>query len=124
METRICSVSDCEEAHHAKGFCNRHYKKWKRGKLNSGAKLTAESRKRPRRRRTVVRCRVRGCFNSELSLGYCEIHYNRYEMLKAFSRPVNRAYLEEEVFDPLDALDEDSEHLSGQLSELISYYDR
>lgn len=124
METRVCSVSDCDEDHHAKGFCNRHYKKWKRGKLNSESKLIAESRKRPRIISSGARCRVHGCFETELKLGYCEIHYNRYEMLKAFSRQGNRLYLEEEVYDPLDVLDEDSEHLSGHLSESISYYDQ
>lgn len=30
---RVCSLSDCNRAMHAKGFCERHYRKAKRGVL-------------------------------------------------------------------------------------------
>ncbi|MBI4596366.1 MAG: hypothetical protein HY730_08330 [Candidatus Tectomicrobia bacterium] len=119
METRICSVSDCQEIHHAKGFCNRHYKKWKRGRLNLGHKKAAQSNTRTRSKKLEERCRVHGCFATGNKRGYCEIHYKRYEMLKAFSQSTSKVYLED-VLGSLEVMEEDSEHLS----ELIPYYDQ
>ncbi len=121
METRICSVSDCEEIHHAKGFCNRHYKKWKRGKLDLGQKKAAVPKDplRAKSKKFVESCRVHGCFATGDKLGYCEIHYHRYEMLRAFAQSPSKSYLED-VLEPLEIIEDDSE----QIAELIPYYDQ
>lgn len=30
---RHCTIEGCERGHHSKGYCDRHYRKFKRGKL-------------------------------------------------------------------------------------------
>lgn len=68
---RICIVEGCGQKHDAKGYCRKHYYRWKtygdplevrqiHGKYNS--------------------CTFEGCTNKHFSKGYCQKHYKRLQV--------------------------------------------
>ena len=65
---RICSVSNCERKHSAKGYCSMHYKRVKaHGHVNSTRMPPSEQ--------TI--CTVAECNKSFWAKGYCREHYHR-----------------------------------------------
>jgi hypothetical protein len=67
MAQRICSVEDCPEAVLARGWCNRHYRKW----LAYGDPLGCA----PPLPET---CEVPGCDGKRESRGRCSAHYQQW----------------------------------------------
>ena len=62
---RSCQVKACKRAYRAKGYCNTHYKKWRRGEYGKARFKT---------------CKDFECFKP-MSLnrhGYCEEHFQNY----------------------------------------------
>lgn len=69
--TADCSVTGCERAVLAKGWCSAHYQRVRR---NGGGPGRASIGPDPRPAR---RCSIGGCENKYRSLGFCEAHYMR-----------------------------------------------
>ena len=63
-ERRICKVDGCNNQHEAKGYCNKHYKKWRR----CGDPLFEKY---------VEYCTIPGCQEKHLANGHCIKHYTR-----------------------------------------------
>lgn len=68
MTNRICSIPECERIHFARGWCNRHYKKWR--KYGDPLHTLVRNQDRP--------CSVVDCPDACWSSGYCVRHYTRY----------------------------------------------
>lgn len=73
MSERICSVDDCDSAANvpgsAKGFCGKHYQRWKRygDPLGSHSPVVG-----------IAPCSVDGCTRIIKARGWCELHYDRW----------------------------------------------
>ena len=64
----ICSVDGCCDEVYAKGFCSKHYQRYRKyGTTDSYIRAPGE----------VRACSVHGCENSYSSKGYCDKHYRR-----------------------------------------------
>lgn len=59
---RLCAAQGCENQHWARGFCGKHYQRWKR----------TSSSNRPL-------CAVKGCSSPQWSRGWCSLHYRRWQ---------------------------------------------
>lgn len=72
---RACKSDGCKLKYRAKGFCRKHYKKWRRGELG-------KTRYRA--------CTQNDCFRpmSENRHGYCEEHYIQRYVKKIAPAPV------------------------------------
>lgn len=68
---RRCVVADCDSPHEAKGYCRKHYRRWKAYGDPNGKYV----------RQVIVKseCKVLDCAAKEHSGGYCYRHYmNNY----------------------------------------------
>ncbi|MFH1829793.1 MAG: hypothetical protein ABH871_03330 [Pseudomonadota bacterium] len=65
---KSCKQEGCKRPYKAKGFCNVHYKKWRRGELD-----------KPGRYRT---CAEESCHKPTHKKGYCEQHYSAWSASK------------------------------------------
>ena len=72
--TKTCSVQGCKRAYRAKGLCFFHYKKWRRGEVES----------RPSR---YVTCSKPECKKKVVAHGLCQEHYDAWKK----SRKKNQA---------------------------------
>lgn len=75
MAERTCSIDDCESKHYGRGWCHRHYQRWRKW----GDPLTVvEQNPRPEQ------CEVDGCVKaanvSGSSHGYCPAHTRRFRL--------------------------------------------
>src|SRR5271167_4234159 len=78
---RICSVENCGQPFYAKGFCERHWKHWrKHGDPLAGRFEDLEKR---------GSCSAPGCGKPVRALGLCVQHYTR--MHKTGSLDIDRA---------------------------------
>lgn len=68
MGNRICSVSGCEKSHLARGYCDKHYRRWRLYGDPLG--------QAPRHSDT---CSVEGCIRPYLARGFCSKHYKRWQ---------------------------------------------
>ena len=55
-----CKAEKCDKEVVAKGYCDRHYGQWRKGKL-------------PKPRHTI--CHAEGCHKARYRRGYCEEHF-------------------------------------------------
>lgn len=62
---KSCKVSSCKREYRAKGYCNTHYKKWKKGAFGLARYKTCGD----------LDCRKPMVVNRH---GYCEDHYQNY----------------------------------------------
>lgn len=69
MVTRLgpCLVEDCSNPRFTKGYCSKHYSRWK--KYGDPLKIV-----KPRRDPV---CTVEGCERPHESMGFCSLHYQR-----------------------------------------------
>lgn len=58
-----CSVEGCKRAYRAKGYCNVHFNKWRRGELA----------KKPR----YKICGEENCHKPMVAWGLCQTHYDK-----------------------------------------------
>lgn len=63
-----CSVEGCKRPYRAKGYCNIHFRKWRRGELAN----------KPR----YATCHEEGCHKQLFRLGRCENHYKAWVLSK------------------------------------------
>lgn len=69
---RLCVVEGCEGLHCARGWCNKHYRRWK----NTGSV------------EDVVRiCEVPDCGSVHLARGWCKVHYYRWKRTGSVDLP-------------------------------------
>ncbi|MFH1874536.1 MAG: hypothetical protein ABH859_05050 [Pseudomonadota bacterium] len=64
MEGKNCQMQGCKRPYRAKGYCNVHYKKWRRGELEA----------KPR----YKTCGEENCRKPLHKKGYCEQHYSAW----------------------------------------------
>jgi len=64
MEEKRCKIEGCKRPYRAKGYCNVHYRKWRRGELD----------KRP----YYKTCGEEGCRAPMFRRGMCEKHYEAW----------------------------------------------
>ncbi len=60
---KICKVKGCNLPYRSKGYCEKHYQAWRKGKLGK-SKVVG-----------VKVCKVKGCRNKHHAKGYCWNHY-------------------------------------------------
>lgn len=65
MTERICSIDGCDNPHDARGFCGKHYQRWKKhGTTDDPTKNEI--------------CSMDGCSNKYYGRGWCKIHWKRW----------------------------------------------
>lgn len=64
--TRVCSIDGCDTAVKARGWCDKHYLRWRR----TG---------NPEHVRTIGSCSIDGCNGDLRSSGLCNKHYLRWK---------------------------------------------
>lgn len=66
MKVFLCTFPDCMKTRVARGWCEAHYRRWRRYGTPQGGRL----------RRTG--CAVEGCRSAHSAKGYCVVHYARW----------------------------------------------
>lgn len=61
---KLCSIEGCNEVHHAKGFCNQHYRSFHRH--GDPFKISRNKNRS---------CQIEGCKEPYRAKGYCKKHY-------------------------------------------------
>ena len=79
MSHRTCAIDNCANPHKAKGWCNKHYLRWRK----TGDPFTHD---RP------DTCTVDGCDNPWRGRGMCTTHLERERRGAEVAAPVNRPY--------------------------------
>lgn len=74
---QICSVNYCESKHYAKGFCKRHYDRYR--KYGDPLKISDRFKKK--------KCKVPGCDNKYHAYDLCGMHYARYKAHGSYELP-------------------------------------
>lgn len=69
----VCSVEGCERTVHSRGWCQKHYLKWRKY-----GDPTAGLERDERNRNAGQECRIGDCENPAISRGWCQKHYNRF----------------------------------------------
>lgn len=77
---RACSVVECEVASNAKGYCGKHYARWRK----HGDPLAPK--RVPQR---MLRCSIDGCGNKRAARGWCNNHWKAW---KAYGDPTIRKH--------------------------------
>lgn len=62
-EQATCKAADCDKAVRAKGYCDRHYRLWRKGKMG-----------KPRHRS----CNEAGCGKAPQRRGLCPEHFGKH----------------------------------------------
>lgn len=71
MTPKRCSIGGCENPVFQRGWCNRHYKRWKRhDDPLAGAAF--------RKRNPVSSCKSLGCTMPAVARGFCHKHWQRW----------------------------------------------
>jgi len=75
MTDRTCSIDGCDSKRVARGWCDKHYRRWK----NSGDPLVLPPRRLPPQNSPrTIGCKVDGCDRKHQGKGYCGRHYTRH----------------------------------------------
>lgn len=77
---RICTVEGCERQHAARGWCQKHYARWRKhgDPLAVGVPY----------RRAARTCFIMGCEAKATRRGMCDTHYRRYRKHGSTDDPV------------------------------------
>lgn len=67
---KVCSIDGCDGVHYGRGWCRRHYQRWRR---NGDPLATVRLA-----RGEVVVCRVDGCDGEHRARGWCVEHYSKW----------------------------------------------
>lgn len=74
MTERTCSVEGCERGRFGRGYCNAHYKRWRK----TGEAGTAEVRPQAATRTVAAtKCSIPTCTDRAHGHGLCSKHYQR-----------------------------------------------
>ena len=75
MGQRICFVDDCDNLARARGWCDKHYKRWRR----HGDPVDLPPRKLPPQcQPRTIGCSVDGCDDKHSGRGFCKKHHARF----------------------------------------------
>lgn len=85
---RRCTVAGCDDPHHAKDLCNKHYYKFRL----YGNPLSSA------RRVQTAQCIAKGCINKPKALDLCKRHYEQKREKKRLPR--DRRALPQPIKDP------------------------
>lgn len=66
--TRTCSIDGCARTFRARGYCETHYRRWRRTGNPGGPELTSAK---------VKQCSANACTRTHYGRGYCFAHYQR-----------------------------------------------
>ena len=69
MTDYTCSVEECATPRRAKGFCDTHYRRWKKYGDPSGFAPKPE----------IATCAIDGCERTHYAKGWCARHYGRWQ---------------------------------------------
>lgn len=79
VSRRQCAVAGCERAYYCRGYCEVHYRRWKR---NGSTELLERPPHTPKP------CSVDGCGRPVLARGKCSNHYKQWwEQARGHTRP-------------------------------------
>lgn len=92
---RSCSVDGCERSVTARGWCDAHYRRWRRHGDPLGGRTSPRIRS----------CEIEGCERSHYARGWCHLHYGRW--LTQGSPEPHRPTLEERFWAKVDQRDPD-----------------
>ncbi len=67
VEAKKCKIKDCKRPYRAKGYCNVHYKSWRKGEYGKKRYKT---------------CSTEGCRKPMVKKGMCEQHYGAWSASK------------------------------------------
>jgi hypothetical protein len=67
-EGKRCSIEGCKRPYRAKGYCNVHFRKWRRGELDAKPRYKI--------------CKEEKCKKPMFKKGYCEQHYGAWSASK------------------------------------------
>lgn len=67
MTDRICSIESCGRKHYAKGWCNLHWKRWRK---HGDPSTVSEVARQP--------CSVVDCDRLAVARGWCDMHWRRW----------------------------------------------
>ncbi len=83
MKKRYCDVPDCNEIHHARGWCVAHYARWRIGDVEADIPIGPPGR-RPGKWAGQITCTKPGCDGKHIARGMCWRHYqaDRRERLR------------------------------------------
>ncbi len=70
-EGRSCKIEGCKRPYRAKGYCNVHYRKWRRGELPKPRYKTCNQGSKKRKKGEK-----KECLKPVFKRGLCEEHYN------------------------------------------------
>lgn len=65
MSQRTCTIPECEKPGRSRGWCSKHYERWKR---HGNPYATAHR----------ATCTVKDCTNRHKARGFCRLHYDRW----------------------------------------------
>lgn len=74
MDNRICSIDGCGQQAQTRGWCNKHYKRWRR----NGTTERLRGGGNPRSPTHVI-CHVDGCTRLAVAKRLCLMHYKRWQ---------------------------------------------
>lgn len=80
LPERTCQVDGCERPHDARGYCEAHYARWKRGG-NLSTPIGPPSM--PDRK-----CTIPNCDRKHTARGYCSLHYDRWRTGVSLTAPL------------------------------------
>jgi hypothetical protein len=74
----LCTLDECSRPHYASGFCNPHWRRWKRNGDPGPAEINSVAQP----------CTVDGCERPHSAKGFCTSHYAQHRKGRAI-RPLN-----------------------------------
>lgn len=74
MDERTCSIEGCDEKVFGRGWCNKHWYRWRK----YGDPLAESVGRGHRPPEPVQLCSIEGCGRPQDSRGYCNTHYTRW----------------------------------------------
>jgi hypothetical protein len=76
-KAKNCKIEGCKRPYRAKGLCNVHYTKWRRGEMEKAGRYRT--------------CANEGCKKPTFKKGYCEEHYSAWSASKKPQVPAEAA---------------------------------
>lgn len=80
MVLKKCNIENCGNQHKARGYCSKHYKKWK--KYGDAEKIV-----KPRKQATKKFCSVEDCTSDHYAGGFCRLHSRRHKNSGKTTKP-------------------------------------
>ena len=76
MPKKKCSIPGCDDQHYGRGWCSKHYYRWKTYGSPLQTNKVADTTK-------IKRCSTKGCMELATIGGFCKEHYDVYRLAKS-----------------------------------------